>query len=74
MPATDGRAGLDGMCAGEAAVEVRRGVALMKADPDTYRAMTPRSHWGNYDGQLAALERLVEGCEQVPRAIVRVSL
>jgi len=73
MPVTDGLAGMDGMQAGEAAAILAAGISAMKAYPDEYRALNPENGWGDFEGQLAELERLLAECRRAPRARIEVS-
>jgi hypothetical protein len=73
MPATDGLAGLHGMKASSAAKYVRKGIAAMDADPESYRAMNPPNGWGDFDSQREALERLASELERSGTSIVVVS-
>jgi hypothetical protein len=40
---------------------------------DEYRAMNPENGWGNYEGALEYLERLLLGCRLHPGAVIYVS-
>ena len=51
---------------------IERGIEAMKAHPDKYRAMNPSNGWGDYDGALAYLEWLAQGCRDYPGAEVSV--
>lgn len=51
---------------------VECGIVAMKADPEKYRAMNPDNGWGNYEGALAYLEWLAQGCRDYPGAEVTV--
>lgn len=72
MPETDGLAGLHQMQAREAATHLEVGIARMEADHDTYRALNPENGWGDFEGQLDQLKRLLAECRRVPDAIVGI--
>lgn len=63
----------DGKPAGECAEILRDAIAELVANPEKYRAMDPENGWGSYDSLLPALRKLLEGFDEAPRAIVRVS-
>lgn len=56
----------------EAAGPLRSGIDRMRADPARYQAMNPANGWGNYQGALAYLERLYQGCCNHPKATIRI--
>ena len=51
---------------------LERGVEAMKADPEKYRAWNPENGWGDYEGALAYLEWMAQGCRDYPGAVVDV--
>lgn len=48
------------------------GIATMRGSADELRAMNPANGWGDYDGALAYLEKLLLGCRLHPDAKVEV--
>jgi hypothetical protein len=72
MPSTDGLAGMHEMKASDAAEALRAGIAAMEADSEPYRELNPSNGWGDFDGQLEALRRLLAAFEQAPNATVAI--
>lgn len=62
------------MEAWRAAHHLRRGIAAMEVDPDSYRTLNPENGWGDFDSQLVALRELLAACEQAPKAKVGIWL
>lgn len=52
---------------------LERGIALMRADPERFRAMNPTSGWGSYETFVPWLERYLDACREFPDADVSVS-
>jgi hypothetical protein len=52
---------------------LQEAVRHMRKFPDEFRAMEPENRWGDYDGALAYLEKLLLGCRLHPLAIISVS-
>lgn len=52
---------------------LEKGLALMKADPDKFKALNPANGWGSYDGFVPWIERYLEACRQNPNAKVETS-
>lgn len=65
-------AAMDGWSAVAAAPVLATTVAVMTADPQTYKAMEPDNGWGDYPGALAFLLRLLAACREHPRTELRV--
>lgn len=63
---------LHGAPCSEAAGVVARAVERMEADPDFYRQWEPENGWGDYEGALAYLRRLRDGCQENPAASICV--
>lgn len=52
---------------------LRAGLALMKAEPDRFRAFNPENGWGSYGRFVPWIERYLEACEADPDAAIEVS-
>jgi hypothetical protein len=50
-----------------------KGLALLKSDPERFRALNPENGWGSYDGLVAFVQRYLAACEIDPDAKVEVS-
>ena len=50
-----------------------KGLALLKSDPERFRALTPENCWGSYDGLVAFVERYLTACAINPDAKVEAS-
>jgi hypothetical protein len=66
-------ADFDGDPAGECAPLLKVAIDVLEADPEHFRAGNPKNGWGDYDSLVASLKRLLEGFEDEPHLIVRVS-
>ncbi len=49
---------------------LRKGIALMKADPERFKKLDPPNKWGSYDTFLPWLESYLAACEEWPAATV----
>lgn len=49
------------------------GLALLRDDPETFKAHNPLNGWGDYDGLVAFVADYLEACKSYPEAAVRVS-
>lgn len=49
------------------------GLALLKSDPDRFKAFNPANGWGNYEGLVEFVESYLEACKEYPDANVEVS-
>lgn len=49
------------------------GLALLKSEPERFRAMNPNNGWGNYEGLVEFVEEYLNACKEHPTAEVRVS-
>lgn len=72
MPETDGLAGLDGKKCDEVVEILEEGITAMRKNPEIYQELNPKNGWGDFEGQLDMLERLVETCRAAPLAYVRI--
>lgn len=50
-----------------------KGIELMKADPDRFKAHDSPNGWGIYDDFLPWLERYLQACIDNPKATISVS-
>lgn len=71
-------AGIDlAECHGRPAAQVAEGLQgalqTMGEDPDRFRAMNPPNGWGDFDGCVAYLQRLLALCLATPQGYVWVS-
>lgn len=73
MPETDGLAGFDEQRAVDVIPVLQSGIRKMQRDPEGYIKMEPDNGWGDFDGQLDWLKRLLEHFQTAPAAQVRVS-
>lgn len=70
----DGLQGLHGKVAdADLVIVLTDAVRHMRKSPDEFVAMEPANGWGDYQGALAYLEKLLLGCRLHPSAIVKVS-
>jgi len=51
---------------------IAKGLADMANNPDKYKAMNPANGWGNYDGALNYLGKLLNECLNHPEAQIEV--
>jgi hypothetical protein len=49
------------------------GLALLKSDPDRFRAYNPANGWGSYDGLVDFVEDYLTACKTYPTAKVSAS-
>jgi hypothetical protein len=59
--------------ASEALAALQRAVAAMEADTGKYEAMNPPNGWGDYEGALDYLRRLMDACAAHPKATIWIS-
>lgn len=64
---------LNGKPVEEVALVLSEGVAIMRADPERFRAMNPANGWGDYDSWLGYLDRIIDACNQYPGAVLVVT-
>jgi hypothetical protein len=50
-----------------------KGLALLKSDPERFRALTPENGWGSYDGLVEFVQRYLTACAIDPDAKVEAS-
>jgi hypothetical protein len=51
---------------------LRKGLELLKAQPDHFRTYNPHNGWGSYDHFVPWVERYLRACEEYPDAEVKV--
>jgi hypothetical protein len=50
-----------------------KGLALLKSDPERFRALNPENGWGSYDGLVSFVQRYLTACSIDPDAKVEAS-
>lgn len=63
---------LHGMSATEAIDILHKGVTNMNNDPEKYKAMNPPNGWGDYEGALQFLTKILNACTENPNAYIKV--
>jgi len=51
---------------------LRAGLALLRSDPDRFKAFNPENGWGSYDGLVEFVESYLSACIEYPDADVSV--
>lgn len=64
---------LHGMLAGEAIPILRNGIAYMEDNPLIFQRMNPENGWGDYEGALEYLRKILKACVSNPKCTIRVS-
>lgn len=64
---------LCGMNASDAVPHLRKAIAAMEDEPNKYRAMNPENGWGNYEGALSYLRKMLIECVQHPLCKIYIS-
>ena len=59
--------------AGELIDPLREGLALLKSDPERFKAFNPTNGWGNYDGLVNFVEEYQAACVRYPAAEIGIS-
>ena len=59
--------------AGQVIEPLAKGIALMEADPERFKALNPKNGWGSYDTFLPWLREYLTACIRFPKADVWVS-
>ncbi len=49
------------------------GLALLKSDPESFRAFNPKNGWGDYEGLIQFVEGYLEACKQYPLTTISAS-
>lgn len=52
---------------------LRTGMALLKANPDRFKALNPPNGWGRYEGLVTFVEAYLAACIENPDATVEAS-
>jgi len=52
---------------------LKRGLKLLKADPDKYKAFNPENEWGDYYGLVRVVELYTEACKRWRTAKIHIS-
>ena len=52
---------------------LRLAIKTMEDDPERFRAMNPENGWGDYEGALEWLRKILAACRTYPKASVYVS-
>ena len=47
-------------------------ISRMQLDPEKYEAMNPENGWGDYEGAVNCLRKILSACVRHPRARIRV--
>lgn len=55
----------------DAAPLIKQGLELVRSDPIRFKRLNPSNGWGDYDGFVHFLNRLVENMEKFPSADVK---
>lgn len=63
---------LHGMSCQEAEPIIAKAVENMQKNPTKYKAMNPENGWGNYDGFLRYVEKLLKECRANPKCTIGV--
>lgn len=51
---------------------LKKGLSLMRREPDTFKKLNPENGWGTYDGFLPWIQRYINACIEYPDAVVSV--
>ena len=49
------------------------GLALLKSDPERFKALNPENGWGDYDGLVKFVTSYLDACERYPSAEIGIS-
>jgi len=64
---------LNGAVASSATHVLRLGIERMLAQPERYRKLEPANGWGDYEGAVDVLQRLLTKCQAYPKATVVIA-
>ena len=59
--------------ASEMVAPLESGLALLRSDPERFKAFNPDNGWGSYEGLAEFVETYIAACKESPDADVRVS-
>lgn len=59
--------------AGDLVEPLKKGLKLLKKDPERFRKFDAPNGWGMYDNFVPWVEKYLEACKEFPRATVKVS-
>lgn len=59
--------------AGELIEPLKVGLALLKSDPERFKAFNPKNGWGTYDGLVGFVVDYLAACEKDPDADIEIS-
>lgn len=51
-------------------VPLQDGLALLKAEPDRFKALNPQNGWGTYEGLISFVEAYLAACIENPDATI----
>ena len=52
---------------------LRKGLANLVDNPEHFKKFNPKNNWGNYDGFVKFVRKVLEACETEPEATIEVS-
>jgi len=52
---------------------LQTGLALLKSDPERFKAFNPKNGWGTYEGLVEFVEDYLNACEKDPDADIEIS-
>jgi len=53
--------------------DLQKGIKNMENYPGEYIKLNPENNWGNYEGALEYLKKILAACKKTPEGIVRVN-
>jgi len=59
--------------AGQLIEPLQKGLAVLRNDPERFRAFNPANGWGTYEGLVSFVGRYLAACEATPAADVSIS-
>lgn len=59
--------------AGQLIEPLTAGLALLRSEPDRFKAFNPPNGWGDYDGLVSFVEEYLAACRETPEADIHVS-
>ena len=52
---------------------MEKGLALLRADPERFKAFNPSNGWGSYEGLVEFVEKYLDACKANPDAEIDIS-